>query len=224
MASRPFSHPRHLAVVSSRFDIAITDLTLAGLRRGDVRAQETVYRSFETPVFDLAVRLTGCRHLAADITQDTFLRVFDKARAFRGDSPFWGWLRQIAVREALQVIRKRKRWLLGSDEMPEPEAPPDADDTLLEQSLAALPATARAVVWLYHVEGYTHPEIAELTGKTASFSKSQLSRAHARLRETLNPGADASPVPNDPAPVRTEPAMHAQRQEAAPCPSVLSTS
>ncbi|WP_348671824.1 sigma-70 family RNA polymerase sigma factor [uncultured Abyssibacter sp.] len=178
--------------MSSRFDIPISELTLAALRRGDMRAQESIYRTFEQPVFELANRMSGCSHLAADITQDTFMRAFAKVKSFRGESPFWGWLRQIAVRETLQVLRKRKRWTALIPEAHESAAAaPDSDDTLLEQALTLLPDTARAVVWLYHVEGYTHPEIADLMGKTPSFSKSQLSRAHAKLRGILHPDAVA---------------------------------
>ena len=55
----------------------------------------------------------------------------------------------------------------------------------LTASLERLGETSRAVVWLHDVEGYTHEEIAEFMGKTVSFSKSQLARAHARLRRML---------------------------------------
>ena len=55
----------------------------------------------------------------------------------------------------------------------------------LEAALERLPETSRAVVWLHDVEGYTHEEIAGMMGKTVSFSKSQLARAHARLRRWL---------------------------------------
>jgi DNA-directed RNA polymerase specialized sigma24 family protein len=48
-----------------------------------------------------------------------------------------------------------------------------------------LPAQTRSVIWLYHVEGYTHPEIAEMLGKTVSFSKSQVARGTAKLRSLL---------------------------------------
>lgn len=196
-----------MGVVSSRFDIPVSELTVAALRRGDLRAQETIYRAFERPVFDLASRMAGCSHLAADITQDTFIRAFAKVKTFRGESPFWGWLRQIAVRETLQVLRKRKRWTTLIPEAHEADSvAPDQDDTLLEQALTLLPDTARAVVWLYHVEGYTHPEIAELMGKTPSFSKSQLSRAHAKLRGILNP--DVLPRPSAPPSLpETEPCL-----------------
>ena len=50
-----------------------------------------------------------------------------------------------------------------------------------------LPALTRSVLWLYHVEGYTHPEIAEMTGKSVSFSKSQVARGSIRLRALLEP-------------------------------------
>jgi RNA polymerase sigma-70 factor (ECF subfamily) len=55
----------------------------------------------------------------------------------------------------------------------------------IERALLRLPATARAVVLLYDVEGYSHEEIARLFGRTESFSRSQLARAHRRLRVLL---------------------------------------
>jgi RNA polymerase sigma-70 factor (ECF subfamily) len=70
--------------------------------------------------------------------------------------------------------------LLGA-KPPEPTGPID-----LEVALNRLSPVTRAVLWLHDVEGYTHEEIAEMMGKTASFSKSQLSRAHKRLRDWLS--------------------------------------
>ncbi len=55
----------------------------------------------------------------------------------------------------------------------------------LESALAGLPAVSRAVVWLHDVEGWTHQEIADAMGRSTSFSKSQLARAHSRLRTML---------------------------------------
>jgi RNA polymerase sigma-70 factor (ECF subfamily) len=57
--------------------------------------------------------------------------------------------------------------------------------TDLDAALKRLAPLSRAVVWLHDVEGYTHSEIGRLLGRTASFSKSQLARAHERLREAL---------------------------------------
>jgi RNA polymerase sigma-70 factor (ECF subfamily) len=72
------------------------------------------------------------------------------------------------------------------DSEPSPAAASSDERIELERALDALPATARAVVWLHDVEGLTHREIAKLMGRTASFSKSQLARAHERLRTLLD--------------------------------------
>jgi RNA polymerase sigma-70 factor (ECF subfamily) len=60
----------------------------------------------------------------------------------------------------------------------------------VERALASLAPTARAVVWLFEVEGYTHEEIAQSFGRSVSFSKSQLARAHSKLREWFEPSVD----------------------------------
>jgi len=80
-----------------------------------------------------------------------------------------------------------KGYLESEVEEPRPgAASADRADAIdLERALAQLGDNARAVVWLHDVEGYTHEEIAALLGKTASFSKSQLARAYARLRSAL---------------------------------------
>ena len=59
------------------------------------------------------------------------------------------------------------------------------EQVALERAVDELPDTARVVVWLHDVEGYTHKEIGQMMGYTASFSKSQLARAHERLRVLL---------------------------------------
>lgn len=67
---------------------------------------------------------------------------------------------------------------------------PPVEGLDVERALKSLSATARAVVWLYEVEGYSHEEIASLFGRTVSFSKSQLARAHLQLREWFESGKD----------------------------------
>ena len=120
--------------------------------------------------------VVGRRQQAAEVLQETMLKVLDRIGDFRGfgsagenRSPFWGWLRQIAINEALMALRRNRRsgdWLDLADG-PEPiddiTPPPAAaaDAARLQRALDALPPTTRAVLWLYHAEGYTHEEIAE---------------------------------------------------------------
>jgi RNA polymerase sigma factor (sigma-70 family) len=195
----------------SSFAIDVPDSLLARLRGGERAAFEQVYRWFERPVFTLALRVCGEREQAADVLQDTMLKVFHRIGDFRGarhagdeTSPFWGWLRQIAVNEALMSLRRSKR---HDDTLPLPEThdaatelidelspppPAAADAAALQRALDRLPAITRSVLWLYHAEGYTHEEIASLMARTPSFSKSQLSRGTKRLRELLEPAGDCT--------------------------------
>ena len=188
----------------SSFAIDVPDALLARLRQGERAAFEQIYRWFERPVFTLALRICGEREQAADVLQDTMLKVIDRIGEFRGrgtaegaNSPFWGWLRQIAVNEALMALRRRRRPGEDGDHLDDidaidertPPPPAAADAARLQRALEALPANTRTVLWLYHAEGYTHDEIGALMQRTASFSKSQLARGSRRLRELLEPTA-----------------------------------
>jgi RNA polymerase sigma factor (sigma-70 family) len=186
---------------TSSFAIDVPEALLARARAGERSAFEQLYRWFERPVFTLALRILGGtnggdREEAADVLQDTMLKVFSRIGEFRGRDgcPFWAWLRQIAVNEALMRLRSRRTHGIAvaiedehglEDHAPLP--PAAADAAQLQRALAELPAVTRSVLWLYHAEGYTHEEIAALMQRTASFSKSQLARGLRRLRQLLEP-------------------------------------
>lgn len=180
----------------STFAIEVPDALLARARAGERAAFEQLYRWFERPVFTLALRIAGDREEAQDVLQETMLKVLGRIQEFRGSngSPFWGWLRQIAVNEALMRLRKDRKFAFEvavecDDDFAEdhgPLPPAAADAAALQRALAALPVATRSVLWLYHAEGYTHEEIAVLMERTASFSKSQLARGTRRLRVLLD--------------------------------------
>ncbi|HEX7113355.1 MAG TPA: RNA polymerase sigma factor [Mizugakiibacter sp.] len=168
------------------------------LRRGDLAAFERIYRLFERPVYALACRLLGDRDAAHEVLQDAMLKAYERAGQYRGDAPFWAWLRQLAINEALMRLRRERRF--GPEpleaEPADEDAPPAwalADRSALERALAALPPATRTVLWLYHVEGLTHVEIAAHCERTVSYSKSQLARGTRRLRELLVDTPEASP-------------------------------
>lgn len=163
---------------------------LAAARAGDMVAGESIYRQFERPVYTLAFRICQRREDAQEVLQDTFVKALGSLGQYRGDAPFWPWLKRVAVSQALMLLRReriRRLWLV-------PASGEDCTDTDLNldlnAALAGLPPTARAVVWLHDVEGCSHQEIARAMGKSASFSKSQLARARARLRAQLAPAAE----------------------------------
>ena len=181
--------------MASAFDVPLPEGTLAGARRGERGAQEYLYRTFEVAVFNLARRMTGDPDAARDVTQDAFMKAFERVHQFRGDAPFGLWLRSIAASEALMHLRRGRYFLdlFTTDEaVLQSVGREDVSNADLERALSLLPSVPRSVLWLYHVEGYTHVEIAEMCGKTVSFSKSQLSRAHQKLRTLLGGEPQAS--------------------------------
>jgi len=176
---------------------------LASARNGGECAQAAVYAAVAPATFGLVRRLAGSRVLAEDLFQETMMAVFQNLPSFRGEAPLGAWVRQIAVSKCLMYLRSpwhRARLRLSSDgdadgrwvESLLPATPgPRAESVDMERALESLAPTARAVVWLFEVEGYSHEEIAQSFGRSVSFSKSQLARAHAKLRQWFEPPVDS---------------------------------
>lgn len=173
-------------------EIEIPETVLRRACGGDEAAQVVIYTAAAPATFALIRRLIANRAMAEDLFQDTMMALFQRLGDFRGEAPFGAWLRQIAVSKCLMFLRSpwhRARLQLDSDAgadfaLGSLVTPAPAIEGLdVEKALASLSPTARAVVWLYEVEGYSHEEIARSFGRSVSFSKSQLSRAHVRLRE-----------------------------------------
>ena len=184
-------------------DIDLAPGTLERARAGEIDALEAIYRSFAPGVTTLARRLLGRLAAAEDLAQDVFIDVLTKLDQYDGRGSFAGWVRSITVTRCLMQLRSPWRRGLrlithGDAESrsgdAEPVAPEGAQLGLdLERALDRLGETARLVVWLHDVEGYTHAEIGALLGGTPSLSKSQLARAHQRLRELLEPSGVIQP-------------------------------
>ena len=167
-------------------DIAAPPETVAQACLGDSRARGELYAALAPATFGLIRRLIGNRAQAEDLFQDTMLAFFERLTSYRAEAPLGAWLRQLALSRCLMHLRSpwhRTRLGLGrfEEEAPAPEGPsPESLD--IERALGTLSPVARTVVWLYEVEGYSHEEIAREFGRSVSFSKSQLARAHGRLR------------------------------------------
>ena len=173
----------------------------SGTHKAQAQARRALYDAHAGGVMTLAMRLLCERAAAEDVVQDTFLKAFEKLAGFSGRSRFGTWVRRIAINECLQ--RLRSPWHTRGQAYLETDAPQGSTDDQIDllKALAQLDATSRTVVWLHDVEGYKHREIADLLGRTPSFSKSRLARAHATLRDLLDAAHDAthtaSTTPND---------------------------
>ena len=181
----------------SRFQyIKVEETVVRALQGGERAALEKVYVQLSSFVYSLALRLLKDEQLAAEITQDTFIDVFEKASSLREPAAFVGWVKQITVNLCFMQLRSpwhKRRVSIdintesgsGIADVEERDSHHHSDrvDLVsdLQSALNSLPEQARVVVWLHDVEGYTHNEIGNFFGKSVSFSKTQLARAYARL-------------------------------------------
>ena len=169
------------------------DALIARARTGDPAAERALYDAHVDRIYRLAFRFSGSDELARDFTQDVFIRAFSRLNDFRGDSKFSTWLHTIAVSVILNGMRKVKTqrareaplddaMMIGTTRR---EAEPDLK-LRMAAAIAALPDGYRTVFLLHDAEGFTHEEIGTLLGIQAGTSKAQLSRARAKLRDSLS--------------------------------------
>ena len=165
---------------------------IAGVRAGEPQAERALYDQNVERVYRLAYRMAGDEELARDFTQDAFIRAFEKIDQFRGEAALSTWLRSIAVNVILNGLRKVKRLRQREVGLSAAStvgggasgAEPDLKQKL-QGAIDALPDKYRMVFVMHDVEGYTHQEISEALGMQLGTSKAQLSRARAKLRESL---------------------------------------
>ena len=159
---------------------------------GDSLAERALYDAHVERIYRLMHRMAGDGDLAADFTQETFIRAFERLEQFRGDSSLSTWLHTIAVSIALNGMRKVKRIrgrLDNIDDTPALAVEPrgfTADLKLkLHAAIDALSEKLRPVFVMHDVEGYTHEEIAGTLGIPVGTSKARLFDARAKLRLAL---------------------------------------
>ena len=159
---------------------------------GDSLAERALYDAHVERIYRLMHRMAGDGDLAADFTQETFIRAFERLEQFRGDSSLSTWLHTIAVSVALNGMRKVKR-IRGRteaiDSVPEIAIQPiGLTSDLRSRLFAAVDALSeklRPVFVMHDVEGYTHEEIAGTLGIPVGTSKARLFDARAKLRLAL---------------------------------------
>lgn len=167
------------------------DVTLAA--GGDAAAFERLYRAHVPKVYALTRRMAGPER-AEELTQDAFVRAWQKLHTFRGEASFGTWLHRLTVNVVVERFRtlgtERERFLDDGDEVlarvPGERLGVRLDTGMdLDAAVAQLPPGARAVFVLHDVEGYRHEEIGTLLGVSVGTSKSQLHRARMALRAHL---------------------------------------
>ena len=170
----------------------------------DAQQFEVFLHNYQNMVFSTAMRLLANQSDAEDISQEVFLRAFERFDQLRGSPTVGGWLKTVATNLSLNHIsRYRSRWSFFSDlfhstdENEEPAmdfpSPVDTDETLaasdrrelVEQALQSLPTAQRVPLVLYHLEGLRYEEIAEKVGVSLGKVKTDIFRGRETLRRKL---------------------------------------
>jgi RNA polymerase sigma-70 factor (ECF subfamily) len=181
-----------VAIIEPRPTTSPGDSDVALAASGDRRAFERLYRAHVNHVYSVCARMVSDRTFAEELTQDVFVRAWEKLTQFRGESAFSTWLHRLAVNVVLNARKSegRRKSRQGGEEdevdaMPAPLPCQPGDMLDVEAAIGKLPPGARRVFVLHDVEGYRHEEIAEMLGVTTGATKAQLHRARLLLREAL---------------------------------------
>ena len=158
---------------------------------GDRTAYEKLYRANVGKVYALCLRMCGQKDLAEDLTQEAFIRAWQKLDSFRGDSKFSSWLYRLTSNVVIGHMRSNKKWQFEDyDEGKHEQSLVEISQTTMmaankkdiEKALNTLSEQARVVLIMHEYLGYKHTEISKITGMAIGTSKTHLHRARAQLK------------------------------------------
>lgn len=171
--------------------LPLTDLVGACIN-GDSRAQRCLYDRYAPMLMLVCRRYTGDPELAREVLSDAFIKIFNSLKNFRFEGSFDGWIKRIAVRQAIDAVRKNKNIPffdkienieIKQEDTALAEEQHQLDMEELLQILDSLPSGYRTVFCMYAIEGMSHREIADTLEITENTSKSQLFKARILLKQ-----------------------------------------
>jgi len=187
--------PREALIEADDPDVRL----LERCRGGDAHAFETLFRKYQTYVYNISLGMLCNSEDAADITQETFLRLHRSLGSFRGDASFSTWLYRVAVNLCITELRRRGRHRFEFlDEVAHEEERPGAEELesdpteaieqeeerrVVHQVLRMLPPDYRAVMVLRHFQQLAYEEIADVLGLSLSQVKTRLFRARKMFKD-----------------------------------------
>lgn len=174
---------------------------IAAAQQGDLDAFNRLVIAYQGLAYSVAYRTLQNPDSAADAVQESFLKAYRAIGTFQGGS-FKSWIIRIVANTCYDLMRTRQYRMTDSLEdqvadddptvqLEDPtESPADHAERmelggLIEQSISGLPADLRLVLTLCDVHGYAYEEIAEIAQVPIGTVKSRLSRARARVRNSL---------------------------------------
>lgn len=162
-------------------------------KAGRREAQFELYRLYSRAMYNTANRMVGNPLDAEDLLQSTFIEVFTKLDTFRYESTIGAWIKRITVNKCINFLKSRRLVFKEMNELPDKPDDSDSDAPVnpkytvqkINSAIERLPDGYRVVFNLYALEGYDHEEIGQILDISEATSKSQYSRAKAKLRDML---------------------------------------
>ena len=180
-------------------------LLLHKAKAGDIGAFEELIDAYQKKVFNLAFRIIGNYDDAADLAQETFVRIFKAISKFKEESSFSTWIYRITTNVCLDEIRKRKnkkilsldedihmddgdmKRQVESDEIgPEQNAEREEVRKIVNDAINMLPEDQRVVITLRDIDGMSYEEISETLKCPGGTVKSRINRARVALKNILS--------------------------------------
>jgi RNA polymerase sigma-70 factor, ECF subfamily len=179
--------------------LADEDEILRRCQTGDEAACTAMVQCLQTPVFRLAWRMTGNATLAEDATASILLKIWTRANRWSGESTARTWIYRLAVRTILDMLRGQKRgwrrWFGLATDVVDPTPTPAAQmenseeqqrtSVRIQEAVAQLEPSDRALVHLYYFEDQSLPEIETILGINRDALKTRLARARQSLKGQL---------------------------------------
>ncbi len=162
-------------------------------KNGRRDAQFELYRLYSRAMYNTALRMVSNPMDAEDLLQGTFIEVFTKLDTFRYESTIGAWIKRITVNKCINFLKSRRLVFAEMNQLPdipdetenEPPQNPKYTVERINKAINQLPDGYRVVFNLYALEGYDHEEIGQILEISEATSKSQYSRAKAKLRDIL---------------------------------------
>ena len=164
-----------------------------GCAGGDRRSQEILYRRYFSFAMSICIRYTHDENEAMEIVNDSYMKVMEGLSEYDSSRPFKPWYGKVLVNTAIDNYRKNLKHneslsinTITETEEREPEIDADLSVRDILTLFGYLPANYKITFNLFEIEGYSHEEIGQMMGVTASTSRSNLARAKKMLRELYN--------------------------------------
>ena len=180
------------------FGQVLSEFEFTALKKGQKHGFEAAYRLFADVVYSLALHLVADKDTAADILQQVFEKLLQKAESLNGTYTMGGWLKQTTINECMMHFRRSKKNLSLDDDdsglkaelieaaLHSDEAPTFEDESQALAHLSRLPTLQRSVVYFYAIYGYKHRDIAPSLGIDEANSRQLYHRAMKQLKSWLN--------------------------------------